>query len=310
MKKIELYELYKLPNLTKGALSSQLYNLFDLGNDEANLLFKICINNKNTINDNNFSKLVKIFEELSVFEFLDNKIEFCDMLNDFISKDYISSSESFCDILDFISELISYPINMILCVEPEQCEYYILEIIKFYFSMFDRDVNDYENIYSHNFDNLSEKYRLLLENLINTEVKFKETLEENIFNRIKIVTKIASDSKLIKLDEEKFNSIIDVAISITNMSELMRFKKALNFIPKDIPYSDFQKIVESYSSNLSYNTINLLLEQLKIDIDCTDSENPSFTESNIDNDKQDHIIKNILTNKPKTNLSKNMIKIC
>ena len=94
------------------------------------------------------------------------------------------------------------------------------------------------------------------------------------------------------------------------MSELMRFKKALNFIPKDIPYSDFQKIVESYSSNLSYNTINLLLEQLKIDIDCTDSENPSFTESNIDNDKQDHIIKNILTNKPKTNLSKNMIKIC
>ena len=310
MKKIELYELYNLPNLTKGALSSQLYNLFDLGNDEANLLFKICINNKNTINDNNFSKLVKIIEELSVFEFLDNKIEFCDMLNDFISKDYISSSESFCDILDFISELISYPINMILCVEPEQCEYYILEIIKSYFSMFDRDVNDRNNIHSHNFDNLSEKYRLLLENLINTEVKFKETLEENIFNRIKIVTKIASDSKLIKLNEEKFNSIIDVAISITNMSELMRFKKALNFIPKDIPYSDFQKIVESYSSNLSYNTINLLLEQLKIDIDCTDSENPSFTESNIDNDKQDHIIKNILTNKPKTNLSKNMIKIC
>lgn len=304
MSKNELYELYKTLNVSNEEITSTLETMMALKGIDSHLFYLTCINNSDVLTDDNFYDVFKVFLNLCYFNYIFSKQKFYDIFNEFIDKEYITSSEDFNDILTTIEKILNFPIFNVIYIRREESDFYILEFIKYYFELLYRNQNYYENIYKHDFSFLSQKYFDLIEDLANTKIIDKEDFNNSILERIKLFVDIATDNRIFNLNDTKYNSVIEVATSINNLSELMRFKNKIKILSNNMSDFEFRKLIESYTSELNSNTISIIFDELQIQIREDNNGKKELIESDFSLEEQDDILRKILANDNNTNVIK------
>lgn len=304
MNKNELYGLYKTLNVSNEEITSVLEKMVELKGIDAHLFYITCINNSDVLTDDNFYDIFNIFLNLCYFSDVSNKMLFCNIFNDFIGKDYINSSEDFNDILTTITIILSYPINDVIYIEDGDSDYYILSFIKNYISLLNRNQYDYSTLYKHDFSLISTNYYKLLIDLPNTEMTDFDDFNKSILRRVELFVDIATSSRIINLDDTKYESVIEVATSINNLSELTKFKNRIKILSNSIPDLEFRKLIDTYTSELNSNTIKIIFDELQIQIKENNNGQKELIESDFSLDKQDDILRKILVSDSSTNIIK------
>lgn len=304
MNKNELYELYRTLNVSNEEITCVLEKMIELKGIDSHLFYITCINNSDVITDDNFYNIFKIFLNLCYFNDRSSKQKFCNIFDEFISKDYITSSESFVDILTTIEKILNFPIFNVIYIEREESDFYILELIKYYFDLLSRNQYDYENIYKHDFSFLSSKYYELIEDLANTEIIDTDDFNNSILERVKLFVDIATNSRIFNLDDTKYESVIEVATSINSLSELIRFKNKIKILSNDMSDFEFRKLIENYTSELNPNTIKIIFDELEMQIKKGTNGKKELIESDFSLEEQDEILRKILVNDSNPNIIK------
>jgi uncharacterized protein YdiU (UPF0061 family) len=67
------------------------------------------------------------------------------------------------------------------------------------------------------------------------------------------------------LNNEKYESVSKVLLSINNIYELAKFEKRIIIFNDDISDNEFKEKIENYSKELNENTIDLIRERLGYD---------------------------------------------
>lgn len=304
MNKNELYELYRTLNVSNEEITCILEKMIELKGIDSHLFYTTCINNSDVLTDDNFYNIFKIFLNLCYFNDISSKQKFCDIFDEFISKDYITSSENFNDILTTIEKILNFPIFNVIYTEREESDFYILELIKYYFDLLSRNKYDYENIYKHDFSFLSSKYYKLIIDLANTKITDTDDFNNSVLERVKLFVDIATNSRILNLDCAKYESVIEVATSINNLYELMKFKNRVKILSNNMSDLEFRKLIENYTSELNHNTIEIILDELEMEIKEGSNEEKELIESGLSLEKQDEMLRKILVNDSNPNIIK------
>lgn len=294
MKKSELYELYSALNVSNDEIISSLTDMLYLKGTESYLFYQMCINNSNIIDDDNFYSIFEIFLLLSNFNEEQSKEEFYNMFNKFISKDYIVSSEDFNDILSTVSNLIEFNITNVFNVDYEDADYYLLKIIEYYFNLLSRNQYEYEKVYEHDFHIISLDYMELIGDLRNTKVDYLDNYNDMLLKRIEMFINIANDDKILELNEEKYNSVLVVATSINDLSELSKFKNKAKMLSNNVSDIKFKELIEEHTDILNTNTIEIIFDKLGIQIKTNDMGEKTLIKSDLDIDEENDILKKVL----------------
>lgn len=304
MNKNELYELYRTLNVSNEEITCILEKMIELKGIDSHLFYTTCINNSDVLTDDNFYNIFKIFLNLCYFNDISSKQKFCDIFDEFISKDYITSSENFDDILTTIEKILNFPIFNVIYIKREESDFYVLELIKYYFDLISRNKYDYENIYKHDFSFLSSKYYELIKDLANTKITDTDDFNNSVLERVKLFVDIATNSRILNLDCAKYELVIEVATSINNLYELMKFKNRVKILFNNMSDLEFRKLIENYTSELNHNTIEIILDELEIEIKEGSNGEKELIESGLSLEKQDEMLRKILVNDSNTNIIK------
>lgn len=266
MKKEELYEICSNISDANDLIIQLLPRMVELKGIDSHLFYKTCINNSSIINESNFYNIFLVFLNLCYLNSEYSKHRFYEIFNEFIEKDYIYSSEDFNKILNTIANLLVYPVSEVFDSIDEESDYYRLRLIEQYFLNFRRNNNDVENIYNHDFDMISTQFVELLTDLPNTEKVLTEDFNKTMLKRIKLFTQIVNDEKILSLNEIKYQSVIEVAVSITDLSELTKLKNRVKLLSNDMDNTEFSTVLEEYTNELNCNVIDLIYQKLNVEI--------------------------------------------
>lgn len=294
MKKDELYEICANISDINDLVLEMLPKMIELKGIDSHLFYKTCIKNSNIITEENFYNTFLIFLNLCYLDDISSKQEFYKMFNEFIEKDYIYSSQNFNLILKTIANLLVYPVYEVFRDRGEESDYYKLKLIEQYFLIFRRNSNDYENTYKHDFDMISTQFIELLTDLPNTEEEITENFNDTMLKRVEIFTKIVNDEKNLTFDEIKYQSIVEIAVSIDDLSQLTKFKNRVKLLSNDMGDTEFSLLLEQYTTELNWNTIDLIYQKLNIEITECDGIEVVKQEPRLPDDEKINELKKLL----------------
>ena len=264
MKKIELYNIIKTNKISDDVIIRNMDQFMELNGIDSELFCKICINNN--INDEIFEELLNIFLLCQYFDKDSSKIEVYEKLNLILNNDYIVSYVEFNNILKTISMIICSSVDDLLLDELWDIDDYILSILDQYINIFEEAKKyDYNAFYERDYTDLSEKFIYLVGTISNTEQNENTNFISDCITRIELFSDLVVDSVIFNLNEEKYSAVTSVAISINNITDLKRFISSVKRISSELSNEEYKIIVDSYSENISLNTINLINELSKSD---------------------------------------------
>ncbi len=264
MKKIELYNIIKTNKFSDDVIIRNMNQFMELNGFDSELFCKTCINNN--INDEIFEELLNIYLLCQYFYKDSSKIEVYEKLNLILNNDYIVSYVEFNNILKTISMIICSSIDDLLLDELWDEDDYILSILDQYIGIFEKAKKyDYSAFYEHDYTDLSEKFIYLVGTISNTEQNENTNFISDCITRIELFSDLVVDPVIFNLNEEKYSSVTSVAISINDITDLKRFISSVKRISPELSNEEYKIIVDSYSENISLNTINLINELSKTD---------------------------------------------
>ncbi len=266
MKKSELYEIIEKTNISEGAFIGMLKDIVELRGLNSNLFYNMCINNSDVIDDDNIDAIIRVFLVLCYLHNDFYKKDFAELLDELLQNNYIVSSDDFDNILDSISAIIDYPVTNVFDVDIDEADYVVFFLLKQYMNVFKKLKKFGYDLYKHDLSKISRKYMLLLDDLSNTTENLKESFMSNCMNRVSLFTEFITDDYIFNLDDDKYEAVLFVALSITDVNELSKFKNKIYKISNDIDIDSFRSIIDRYSEELNYNTINLITNTLDVNM--------------------------------------------
>ena len=136
--------------------------------------------------------------------------------------------------------------------EPDE---YLMDIIRSVGNLFKYSDSANEIHHNQDYNFILDKFNDVLDNLIYTDEYDNYSRIIRLEKFIRILTK----EKVLKLDNYKFESIVEVASSIDSISKLNKFEKVIDrmIILKD---NKFNKYIEKYTDNFNKNTMDLIIQ--------------------------------------------------
>lgn len=299
MKKEKVYELYKKLNIDKDEILGSLPVIMYFNDVEEEMFYKLCINNKDIIDQDIYDSIIKILYLMKDFYYESCKEQVYEILNEIFENDVLMSYDESSIIFDNIQRMFEYTLIDVFELDLFESEEYIVELIRKYVDIFKR-ISKYpvDKVYDHDYQFISDAYMEELEFLCDTEVGNDEDMINNCMKKIDLFSDLLVDSYL--LSPLKYRSTILTGERFNNIHKLSKYVKRMRFVDKDLDVDSHMRIIESYNDELNSNTIDMIQKQLGIEIGM--DENGKFSvirpeKSEIDNEKEDEILQDILVYK-------------
>lgn len=299
MKKEKVYELYKKLNIDKDEILGSLPVIMYFNDVEEEMFYKLCINNKDIIDQDIYDSIIKILYLMKDFYFISSKEQVYEILNEVFENDILMSYDESSIIFDNIQRMFEYTLIDIFELDLFESEEYIVELIRKYVDIFKR-ISKYpvDKVYDHDYQFISDAYMEELEFLGDTEVDNDEDMISNCMKKLDLFSDLLVDSYF--LSPLKYRSTILTGERFNNIHKLSKYVKRMRFVDKNLDINSHMRIIESYNDELNSNTIDMIQKQLGIEINMDETGKFSVTrpkKGKTNYAKEDTILKNILVYK-------------
>ena len=268
MKKTTLFEIYNLLSDKIELVTDNLYELAKLANEEEKILLTLIKKHKKLISIDSFPQFISLACDISSIsndELRNKLLSYIDVL---FSHNTVITSPLFIEVLKFVSYIINYYDETVFFEIGEiDIEYVAEKMVEYFVRLF-----DYADDNEHSLEIILDSYEQILESIYKTTSSDNSLSRGKIYlKRLELFSSIVSNKELYLLSDDKFRLILSIAKSATSIDELSRLKKRM-LLYRNSSYEEYQKILESYSSELDDESIKIIYEQLKINAVCEDGE--------------------------------------
>lgn len=295
MKKDTLCDLYDILGNNPTKITDSLYKLMLLSNGSEELFLKFC--KSNSVNEETFDYFINISECLDEIENEEIKNDLFNSISDITNDPFISNNEDYDYILECFIFLFDYDyIKDFDIYEDFEADYYksilVKEFIRFLKNMKNININ---YVYEHDMGEILDAYRMMLGGLFNTTTKSNELSYNQMFiDRIKYFIDIISDKDIYEIDNEKFQCVLNVVKSTTNIEELKHLKNIIK-INRKKDVNDFIESLDSASTDLNELTIQRITKKLGIKRHYDNKTEQTIVKRNVkDLNKELDIVKKVL----------------
>lgn len=296
MKKDTIFKIYDLIGDTQ-MITNNLKEFLILDNHAGEILYELLDANKYIIDDENLKTFIEMTWSINTIDNVEYQRPLIENIKNMLQNDYICNDSNFKEVLGSINYLLNYEYWEDFNIsENDDLYFYKTFMVENLLKILDSLSNvELDELYLHNTSFILDIYTKVLHDIKSTTSNNMDLSENDIrIRRVSYITNILSNKDVINLNNKKFNSVLKISSTISNIEKLKKFENIILF-NKLKQNCDFDRLLDEYADELNPITIDRINKKLGVEKKFDeDSESVLYYRKIYDDEREKNIVKKIL----------------